>query len=705
MEHDHAHKAETSPERLDRLVENMANKEWDHCKAIEEQLSIRHPWPLPLRWAITVRPVHDDVRPSPSHAGMSGNYEEIIGSYRRIPSGRLAVLGDAGQGKTVLVVGLTLALLSDRKPGDPVPVLLSAQSWNPPRESFNRWLAIQLMEKNRLLYSREARSLISGGRIIPILDALDEIARPEFALYALNLVIAKWNQPLIVTCRTAEYERAVRAEEAERPALLGTSVIEILPLRADDVAAYLRASDANGNARQWDRLSAHLHANPGGALVRTLSSPRMVWLARATYATTDRDPSELIDMEQSGGRTAVEDHLLQGLVPAAYAAIPGQQTLPRKYSLNAPRWLSLIARTLMRDRGPESAASFVWWRVGLPAPLPTILAAVFSFTVGALAAGILSGAAMGFAAAIVSFLAFGWDGDIADFYEGTSPSKMLARSRMKALITGFALSVEGGLAFGLIFAAAGHPNSRLVDGLVAFPAAGLTTGFLLWLTVSTHRAVITCMAASTVGIIVALNAGLLLGGLASGLTGMTAAAFLLRARTRALGASLLMLFTGLPVGLALGLGSALAAWTSAGVWGTVVGAVVGAAVGGFTAILIDPALASDAIGTAAAVALATAIMAAPAVILKGNPSMEDGELVGALVLGSAFLIRSEWTQFTLYRIGLAATGQLPWRLMAFLADARSRRILRQVGGVYEFRHPRHQEVLASQTIEATPKKP
>jgi WD40 repeat protein len=58
------------------------------------------------------------------------------------------------------------------------------------------------------------------------------------------------------------------------------------------------------------------------------------------------------------------------------------------------------------------------------------------------------------------------------------------------------------------------------------------------------------------------------------------------------------------------------------------------------------------------------------------------------------LITRAWPRFVVVRLLLAMRGQLPWRLLSFLADAREKELLRQSGGVYQFRHIRLQETLA-----------
>ncbi|MGW6795539.1 hypothetical protein [Streptomyces chartreusis] len=47
-------------------------------------------------------------------------------------------------------------------------------------------------------------------------------------------------------------------------------------------------------------------------------------------------------------------------------------------------------------------------------------------------------------------------------------------------------------------------------------------------------------------------------------------------------------------------------------------------------------------------------------------------------------------------VWLAASGRMPWRLMAFLDEAHRRGVLRQSGAYYEFRHLRLQRQLASE---------
>jgi hypothetical protein len=58
------------------------------------------------------------------------------------------------------------------------------------------------------------------------------------------------------------------------------------------------------------------------------------------------------------------------------------------------------------------------------------------------------------------------------------------------------------------------------------------------------------------------------------------------------------------------------------------------------------------------------------------------------------LSQTLWPVFAATQSGLALRRLLPWRLMAFLADAHERGVLHQAGAVYQFRHIELQRRLA-----------
>jgi hypothetical protein len=62
--------------------------------------------------------------------------------------------------------------------------------------------------------------------------------------------------------------------------------------------------------------------------------------------------------------------------------------------------------------------------------------------------------------------------------------------------------------------------------------------------------------------------------------------------------------------------------------------------------------------------------------------------------------RSAWPRWLIAHVWLAAKGQLPWRLLSFLADAHKRGVVRQQGAVYQFRHLELQHRLAAKAAAA-----
>jgi len=72
-----------------------------------------------------------------------------------------------------------------------------------------------------------------------------------------------------------------------------------------------------------------------------------------------------------------------------------------------------------------------------------------------------------------------------------------------------------------------------------------------------------------------------------------------------------------------------------------------------------------------------------------------GVLEGVVVGVFCCAVDPQWPCYFVARVWLAFNRELPWRLMAFLVDARRRDVLRQVGAMYTFRHLAVQEELAA----------
>jgi len=76
---------------------------------------------------------------------------------------------------------------------------------------------------------------------------------------------------------------------------------------------------------------------------------------------------------------------------------------------------------------------------------------------------------------------------------------------------------------------------------------------------------------------------------------------------------------------------------------------------------------------------------------RGWLGLAVASLLASVVIWIFFF--TVWGPWLLARVWLPLRGRLPWHVMAFLADAHRRGVLRQAGGVYQFRHARLQDHL------------
>lgn len=116
----------------------------------------------------------------------AGQIGDLHALYGGVGSGRLVIAGQPGAGKSGAAVLLVLAALQHRERVPamdrmkvPVPVLITAQDWDPLRQSVMKWLTKRLRETYPLFAgtagAANAASLIATGKISLILDGLDEI--------------------------------------------------------------------------------------------------------------------------------------------------------------------------------------------------------------------------------------------------------------------------------------------------------------------------------------------------------------------------------------------------------------------------------------------------------------------------------------------------------------------------------------------------
>ena len=390
------------------------------------------PYPLPVSWApaevslvegwnaLTVAAMAEYARSGRPLPGtwatgpdaLAGTGDQLADLLPRVPTGRLAVLGEPGSGKTMLMVQLVLDLLIRRNSGDQVPVLVSVASWDPTVQGLRAWLEARLSIDYPALTDAapsagarisRIRALLDQDMIMPILDGLDEI--PDTARGPAIARINDAYRPgdrLVVTCRTSPFREAVRPAEGIEVTLRATAGIELRPLDANTLTDYLHA-DAGGpvGAARWDSVLVSCRTN--SPLMQVLSNPLMAGLARIIYNARPgedtialSDPAELHFLPD---KVAIQGHLFNAFISAVYRSAPGSSDHRSPWSRrNAEKWLIFLGRHLDDNiQGPDLA----WWQFSRA--LPRVVTGIAT----GVAIGLATGLAIEIALPIVGLVYYG----------------------------------------------------------------------------------------------------------------------------------------------------------------------------------------------------------------------------------------------------------------------------------------------------------
>jgi hypothetical protein len=744
---------ENEPVKLEEAASDLARAvrlAWEYETA---RWGIWEPFPLPVRWvpadpdlvvgwsavsrlALASGTTSADGSRAAGPGVLAGGDNDLADVYHRVPTRRLLVLGEPGAGKTILLARGVLELLKRRAPGEPVPVLLPLGSWNPVDEDFRSWIARCLSTARPGLARRAstggrvsvARALLDRGLILPVLDGLDEI--PDelrgLAIASINKAMLP-GQGFILAARIIPYRNAVRPEEPGRIAvdLAGAAGIKICPLEAGEIAEYLRESAPRpGDAARWAPVIAAFTAGTRAPVAQALSTPLMVALARVIYnprpdehdTAVAAEPSELLNVGRFPDKNAIEHHLYDQFIPASYRQSLDPEHPSRKYpwtAAQAQQWLSFIARYL--DVQCRGRTDFEWWKlpeaapkylVGLALSVVAGLAAAAGRPSAALGAGIIAELAVGLAArpwcrtgrtGIRYGLLGGMLGGAAGSGIGLAIIPAAETSRYAATIIGAGITVG----------VAAAPVGRFMAAL----PAGVTGGLIESLY---DHAEFFQPVRATVG-----SGSRLIDGVGVGF-----AAFLViwlaapSEPARGLRWSARYFGAGAIFGSTLGITAGIrAGWIPAVIVGAAVGICSGSIVGMAETVGADPPRAADvgivfrrdrttflrafigfgmALGLCGGLAGGLTMIPDPIHMDRFTYGLGVG-LSNLLTVGLALgFIQATWGSFTVARWWLAASGQLPLRLMAFLRDAHENRaVLRQVGPVYQFKHAELQHRLAA----------
>ncbi|PPK62753.1 NACHT domain-containing protein [Actinokineospora auranticolor] len=641
-------RAAGTPDDLGAVVDGVARAVRDQWESEEQIRRVHDPFPLPYRWtaadeAITdhwqaVNAAPDDDTPPE----LAGQGDHVVDLFRAIPSGRLVVLGEAGAGKTVLASRFVLTLLGERAPGAAVPVVFSLSSWDPDRVgSLSDWLVAELTSNYPSLGAVDgagdtvAARLLAARLVLPVLDGFDEV--PDGLR---GTVLARINQGLrpdtrfLLTSRPEEYRSAVTSTGV----LTAAAVVRLAPLTADDLDRYLPLTirTVNGSREKWRPLLARTREpDAGGALREVLSTPLMVALARAVFSDTDADPERLAARGDSAA--AIEDRLLAGFVPAVYADSDAG---------SAHRRLVFLAEHTVRLGTPDIA----WWR--LVQAVPRAVVGVVGFLVIASAV----------------WFGMGFPGWVGHWPAGSGQGGW----QVATVLAGAVCGAVGGAVVGQGRGIRPEPaRMRLrLRGRLAQITARLRRGLRSWRTM-VYLAV-WVVGGTLFGLMASIgrDQGAILVGVAAGLFA-GAGTWLVVSFISGLGTPIEPTDTTSPLDLLrIDRRTALRQGVAVG--------VVGSAVFWLTLYLgVEPAF-----GVPFEVVFADGLWL-PGIAITATAGV-----------AMWMMFATVWGAWLIARVWLALTGALPWATMAFLHDAYRRGVLRQVGGVYQFRHARLREYLA-----------
>src|SRR5262249_44685732 len=110
---------------------------------------------------------------APGHASVATMPGATIVDVFDAHDGQLLLLGEAGSGKSLLLLVLVQTLLdrADQDEAEPVPLVLSLVSWSPRRARLEDWLFDELIRPGLYEVPRDiARAWIADERILPLLD-------------------------------------------------------------------------------------------------------------------------------------------------------------------------------------------------------------------------------------------------------------------------------------------------------------------------------------------------------------------------------------------------------------------------------------------------------------------------------------------------------------------------------------------------------
>jgi NACHT domain len=459
-----------------------------------------------------------------------GSLASLVKQFRSQGMARLVILGPAGSGKTLAAVELALAFLEERalqKESLPVAIPLSISGWDG-GTGLHDWLVNRLVTDYRVP-TRMARSLVGTGRILPVLDGLDEMGQesdewkpdPSAALRELSqspaMLAGARRRAVILTSRDDFYDDIVLRDSGGSAGLpevavglLEAAVVRLNPISPSDAASFLRSRfrDRPGASPLSDPEFAAQLRNTGSPLSQALSRPLDLALAVPVLGSGELRPDALTSL---GSPDEISARLLDSFIPAVTKTIPrnisartqveklrkglyeiGVAEARHYKSDDVRRWLVNLA-VFLRDRpNPGNEISPMnLWKIGgttVPRAVHTAMSLTMGIVVALFAAEFAAGAG-GLVVTILGIVVGIRFGLVAGLRLNQKPSRFSAgqlftrkgrRLWVIAIATGAAGAIGGYLDGGPATAVSSGVGAALAGVVLAGMNRGISRDVLPW---------------------------------------------------------------------------------------------------------------------------------------------------------------------------------------------------------------------------------
>lgn len=690
---------------------------------------------------------------------------------QRIPERRMIIMGERGSGKSMLGTMLSLGLLQEgpEHVGEiadqanspirgPIPLRVPISQWRPAREDFGPWFDRQLAQlypATRLarppVTANRARSLLSTGNYLPILDGLDEIPDEERGEAVRQLEgYFQPGVPVVILSRVVP---------ELRNSFAGVARLHIAPVTPDAAARYLEHQAARYRVSVAP-FTGLLRQGNLPILEFLLSKPLYLDLADSALRSGQVTAEYLARVAADNDEAALRNTLMRWrMLPTLRAITTG--------GWRKARYLVYFAAQ-MRQKGPNVLP---WWHLVdlVPASVLVacsgIVATVPSYALGLrMPIGLTRGLTIGVVAGIAFGMLRGRKIRCRDLYllAATQPAAILVEGWLltsdvrQAAADAVEISVATALAiryrnalFGPPYRAKGAKRVT-THGLIAGDAAGslwqslavlvcigiatsaATRGISVLLNFHDHdRNSSTIFLAAAFGVgIAAFGARVMTSGLSRGR--MEPSTVLLRVVPR-VGGVIRAYQAGLASAVMIGLGGGVGGGVRLGVtygimmtiaYGLIIGIPVGFA-GGVIMYLSAPAmgnvwhggpaghpapstLRTDRItaiaavtGIGAAAALAIGMLIGPLTFVTAGIDQQsafrivpaDGILFGITIGLVVACLKTAWPTYILAHAWLILLRRAPIRLARFIDELCQAEIFRRQGSYIVFRNYEYQQYL------------